>query len=102
MQSLMCFSHLKWDFVYQRPQHLMTRLAQHYRVFFFEEPVLTEGRPRLEIISIAPNLVVCRPHTPIEARGFHDDQLAVLQQLLEDLLMAQDMHRPVVWRPPAR
>ena len=38
MQTLIVFSHLRWDFVYQRPQHLMSRLARHYRIFFIEEP----------------------------------------------------------------
>ena len=36
---LICFSHLRWDFVFQRPQHLMTRAAADYTVVFFEEPV---------------------------------------------------------------
>jgi hypothetical protein len=35
---LLCFSHLRWNFVLQRPQHLLTRAAKDYRVFFFEEP----------------------------------------------------------------
>jgi UDP-galactopyranose mutase len=33
---LICFSHLRWDFVYQRPQHLMTRAADQYEVIYFE------------------------------------------------------------------
>ena len=36
--DLVCFSHLRWDFVYQRPQHLLSRAAQSRRVFFVEEP----------------------------------------------------------------
>src|SRR5690606_6909585 len=35
--DLLCFSHLRWDFVFQRPQHLLTRCARERRVFFFEE-----------------------------------------------------------------
>jgi hypothetical protein len=27
MPTLIVFCHLRWDFVFQRPQHLMTRLA---------------------------------------------------------------------------
>lgn len=38
MQNILCFSHLHWDFVYQRPQHLLTRFAKENRVFYFEEP----------------------------------------------------------------
>lgn len=39
---LLCFSHLRWDFVFQRPQHVMTRLAEDYRVVFWQEPVVGE------------------------------------------------------------
>lgn len=38
MQNILCFSHLHWDFVYQRPQHLLTRFAKKNQVFYFEEP----------------------------------------------------------------
>ncbi|MFN8446332.1 MAG: glycosyltransferase [Caldilineaceae bacterium] len=39
MQDLICISHLRWDFVWQRPQQLLSRLAQHYCILFVEEPV---------------------------------------------------------------
>lgn len=37
--DIVCFSHLRWNFVYHRPQHLISRLAKIFRVFFIEEPV---------------------------------------------------------------
>ncbi|MDB5122947.1 MAG: glycosyl transferase [Mucilaginibacter sp.] len=37
--NIVCFSHLRWDFVFQRPQHLLTRFAQSFRIFFIEEPI---------------------------------------------------------------
>ena len=37
--DLICLSHLRWNFVFQRPQHLMSRFARDRRVFFVEEPV---------------------------------------------------------------
>ncbi|WP_375381030.1 UDP-galactopyranose mutase [uncultured Sphingomonas sp.] len=37
--ALICFSHLRWDFVTQRPQHLMRRFARERRVFFWEEHI---------------------------------------------------------------
>jgi hypothetical protein len=40
--GVICFSHLRWDFVYQRPQHIMSRLASRYPVWFIEEPVVAE------------------------------------------------------------
>jgi UDP-galactopyranose mutase len=36
--TLICFSHLRWNFVFQRPQHLMSRFAADRRVIFWEEP----------------------------------------------------------------
>jgi UDP-galactopyranose mutase len=47
--TLICFSHLRWDFVFQRPQHLMAGFAKNHRVFFWEEPIYSEGlgEPRL-------------------------------------------------------
>ena len=46
---LVCFSHLRWNFVYQRPQHLLSRAAADHEVIFFEEPMFEEegSLPRL-------------------------------------------------------
>jgi UDP-galactopyranose mutase len=41
--TLICFSHLRWAFVFQRPQHLMTRFAATHRVLFWEEPEYVDG-----------------------------------------------------------
>ncbi|KQR94791.1 hypothetical protein ASG01_02675 [Chryseobacterium sp. Leaf180] len=43
MQHLLCFSHLSWNFVFQRPQHLLTRFAKIYQVLYFEEPKIGES-----------------------------------------------------------
>ena len=40
--TLLCLSHLRWSFVYQRPQHLMSRFARDFNVLFAEEPIPTE------------------------------------------------------------
>jgi len=37
--TLICFSHLRWNFVFQRPQHLMSRFAREMTVIYWEEPV---------------------------------------------------------------
>lgn len=43
MQNLLCFSHLSWNFVFQRPQHLLTRFSKSYQVFYFEEPKIGDS-----------------------------------------------------------
>ena len=62
--DLICFSHLGWDFVYQRPQHLMTRCAAQRRVFYFQEPVRTSSEARLELRLCSSGVQVVVPHIP--------------------------------------
>ena len=92
--TLIVFSHLRWDFVFQRPQHLFSRLARHYRVVFIEEPVYEEGEAGLHLSHPAPNVTVARPHTDVRQPGFHDDQIARLQTLMAAL---SPEGRPIVW-----
>lgn len=76
----------------------MSRLAASGRVFFLEEPVFDAAGPaRLQCSSPAPGVQVLVPHTPIEAGGFHDDQLAVLQPLLQQFVQAQGLDGFVAW-----
>ncbi|HEY8197291.1 MAG TPA: glycosyltransferase [Gemmatimonadales bacterium] len=84
--TIVAFSHLRWNFVYQRPQHLLSRLAARHPVVFVEEPELDlDGPPRWERNTPHPNLIVYRPRTPIRAAGFHADQLSVLTPLITEL-----------------
>src|SRR5881227_3522104 len=66
--TLICFSHLRWNFVFQRPQHLMSRFAREMDVIFWEEPV--EIGPRettyLQVREApdTPGVRVVVPHLP--------------------------------------
>jgi len=96
--DLVVFSHLRWDFVWQRPQHLLTRLAAGRRVFFVEEPLThDQPEPAWERHSPSANLVVCRPRSPLPSPGFHDDQMPVLRRLLGQLLQEERIREPVAW-----
>jgi glycosyltransferase involved in cell wall biosynthesis len=95
MPTLIVFCHLRWDFVFQRPQHLMTRLAEHYNILIVEEPIYQEGQAHLQKREVAPNITVCQPHTAIHAHGFNDEQFPTLQTLLGDLV--PEGEQPVVW-----
>ena len=84
--TIVAFSHLRWNFVYQRPQHLLSRMAVRHPVFFIEEPELdTTGPVRLDRSTPHPNVTVLRPRTPLQAPGFHPDQLTLLKPLIGDL-----------------
>lgn len=99
MSTIVVFCHLRWDFVYQRPQQLLSRLAQHYRILFIEEPVHDAADSYMELSHPVDNVTVCRPHTPGHAPGFHDDQLPLLQPLLQPLLaeLLAPGEDPIVW-----
>jgi len=86
MDSLIVFSHLRWDFVYQRPQHVMSRLARTWRILFVEEPLHHDGEPAIEMHEAVPNVVVVRMHTPRAQAGFHDDHLGTLRRLLSQVV----------------
>lgn len=95
LPTMIVFCHLRWDFVYQRPQHLLSRLAKFYRILVVEEPFFHEGDSFLKTYDPCPNLTVVQPHTPVHAPGFHDDQLAVLKTLLAGIVPANE--NPVLW-----
>lgn len=97
MTCLIVFSHLRWGFVYQRPQHLLTRLAPHLKVFFVEEPVHGDGPARIDAAEKADGLEVLTPRTPVEAPGFHDDQLSALKPLLAEFLRDRGIDDYLVW-----
>jgi glycosyltransferase involved in cell wall biosynthesis len=61
-EDLVCFSHLRWNFVFQRPQHLLTRFARDRRVFFFEEPVYDVDAPTLAVSRDGSGVTLAVPH----------------------------------------
>ena len=95
MKKLYIFSHLRWDFVFQRPQHLLTRLAKHYQIYFIEEPTFAPPPASLSLTHPAPNVTVIKPHTPLQVHGFHDSQIAWLQPLLAEIV--DENETPLVW-----
>jgi glycosyltransferase involved in cell wall biosynthesis len=97
MPHLIVFSHLRWEFVFQRPQHLLSRLARDYHIVFVEEPVHTGGAVYLERTTAAPGIEVLRAHTAVEHGGFHDDQLSALQPLIAGYLADHRIDDYLVW-----
>ena len=94
--TLICFSHLRWDFVFQRPQHLMSRFASEMTVVFWEEPVEIgpKDTPMLRVRSAEdhPNVRIVVPHLP---SGLDEGQRdAALKRLLD--AYSAGLSRPLV------
>jgi UDP-galactopyranose mutase len=94
--DLVCLSHLRWDFVYQRPQHLLSRCAKQRRVFFVEEPIFIQGPSRLEVSQREDGVYVVVPHLP---EGLSSEvAVEAIQQAMIDRLFAEHQIRDyVLW-----
>jgi UDP-galactopyranose mutase len=93
--DLVVWSHLRWDFVYQRPQHLLKRAAADWRVFFFEEPVFN-GSMHLEVRERDAGVKVITPHLPEGLRSDVATQ-AVLKEMLERYFIENRIDECVFW-----
>jgi hypothetical protein len=81
---LLCFSHLRWDFVFQRPQHIMTRAAADYDVIYIEEPKdAVDGQLAWQTVKSGA-VTVATPLLP--PGGDHAERVAAQAQLVETLL----------------
>lgn len=94
---LICFSHLRWDFVFQRPQHLLTRFSQVFKVFYIEEPLMdaVTGIPFLSYTCILPNLTVVIPHLPCGITGEEADLLQ--KRLIDNFFSDKSLADCIFW-----
>ncbi|KAA8697760.1 Uncharacterized protein ALO80_04471 [Pseudomonas caricapapayae] len=93
---LLCLSHLRWGFVYQRPQHIMSRMAQDYQVLFLEEPVLSDSPDVwLESLPQACGVTVMVPHLPLKMPA--DELITAQRSLLDSFLDAQRFGELLLW-----
>ena len=92
---LVCFSHLRWNFVYQRPQHLLSRFADVSSVWFWEEPIYGSKQPELQVTRVADGPDVCVPHLP---EGTSPELAWAMQrELLDEQLSRQNVSDYVLW-----
>jgi glycosyltransferase involved in cell wall biosynthesis len=84
--DIVCYSHLRWNFVYQRPQHLLSRLARHFRVLFIEEPVFDTDKAYLDNQQNEDRVWVIVPHLPggLSNQEIIDSQNSLLKTFLDN------------------
>ncbi|MGN2622520.1 glycosyltransferase family 1 protein [Stutzerimonas balearica] len=94
--TLLCLSHLRWSFVYQRPQHLMSRFARDFNVLFCEEPIATEDdQPWLEVRPEENGVQVLIPRLPHGCAGEAADR--VQRELLDGYLAKLGVDDLLLW-----
>jgi hypothetical protein len=93
--TLLCFSHLRWDFVFQRPQHLMTRFAREGRVYYIEEPSFGAEFPRLDLSRREDSLTVVVPRLP---HGLDESaRNTALAALMNEMIARESITTFVAW-----
>ena len=92
--DVVCLSHLRWDFVWQRPQHLMSRCARERRVFFVEE-VVYDDQTWLEVRDSGSGVHVVVPHFP--AGHTLEEMDRIQQTLLDELFVRYEISDYVLW-----
>lgn len=95
--DLVCFSHLRWGFVFQRPNHLMVRFARRQRVFFVEEPVIDDSirSATMDVEEVTGGPFVCVPRLPA---GLSPPARVSLQRdLVDELFRVRRIHPRTLW-----
>jgi glycosyltransferase involved in cell wall biosynthesis len=97
-------SHLRWDFVWQRPQQLLSRLAQRNHVLFVEEPLYLDdiASARLDISLPMTNMHRAVPMLPGTLRGQYDESIVRVRELVRRHIGADGplgglFARPIQW-----
>lgn len=94
--NLLCLSHLRWDFVYQRPQHLLTRFSEIFNTYFLEEQIQdAKGKAYLNISKRLPNLWVVVPH--IQSGLSKAQEKLVMKQLMDNFMENEDGEDFLFW-----
>lgn len=93
-QPIVVFSHLRWNSVTQRPQHVLKRLSTHHPIVFVEEPIDHEVKDKgtaLSIEQVEENITVLQP------RISWDDMTQELAPILEDYFVETGISDPILW-----
>ncbi|MBF9219574.1 glycosyltransferase family 1 protein [Hymenobacter ruricola] len=100
LPDLVCFAHLHWDFVWQRPQHLLSRFAQHGRVFYVEDAFYHNDdliEPHVEIKERQNELKVVVVHLPQRLRQDENAADQAQFEVLSQFFNEQALTKYVFW-----
>ena len=97
---LLCFSHLRWGFVWQRPQHLMTRFSKQFEVTFIEEPEFVPDADAGLRTAHDGGVTILTPLLAASAGfpwGFNDRTNREIKRLLASRSFGVSSSNDVVW-----
>jgi UDP-galactopyranose mutase len=93
--GIVCFSHLRWNFVFQRPQHLLSRFAKKHDVLVIEEPMYYDGPGEFVVTDTKEGVRVAVPQIPHGTARDAEERL--LKTLVTELIEDQPFENYVAW-----
>lgn len=99
--SIIVHSHLRWDFVWQRPQQIFSRLARDHCILFLEDPLWEQPRTELYVTEPCSNVVrvipaFSTPACPVDE--YCEKLIPLLREALRShALMAGRFEKPIQW-----
>lgn len=93
--GVVVFSHLRWNFVFQRPQHLLSRFAKHHDVLVIEEPLFHDSESTFVLTETKENVTVAVPHLRYGIDHAEIDQ--VMKVLVEELVAGRGFQNYITW-----
>jgi len=93
--DLICFSHLRWDFVFQRPQHLLTKFSISYRIFYIEEPLFDAQNDHISIVKYSDKIHIVKLY--IKGSSQEPEILSRQKKLLCSLFRKMGIVKYIFW-----
>lgn len=92
--KLVCFSHLPWNFVYQRPQHLLSRFTLQYKVYYVQEFHFLNKPDGYSIEMNEENVWIVIPHLNDQV---HVNEIERKRQVIDNLFYAENISTYILW-----
>ena len=101
--GIVVFSHLRWGFVWQRPQQFLSRFAKKHSILFIEEPFFDRpagSEPEITLHRVMPNVTVVAPH--VDQSWNHNPKLPqklleLTKQAISQMNENCEFDRPLLW-----
>jgi glycosyltransferase involved in cell wall biosynthesis len=95
--DLICFCHIRWDFVYQRPQHLLNRFAIYNRVFVIEEPYFDQDENKVAIERSADDVNLWVVKLSVTRQDSDTKTFEIIKDLISNMISSQNITRYLLW-----
>jgi UDP-galactopyranose mutase len=95
-KQLVCFSHLPWNFVYQGPQHVISRFTKKYDVYYIQECTFSNEEDGYTKSVSKENVTIIVPNLKHNIKTKYSDARRV-EFILKTLFEEHDIQSYIFW-----